>query len=99
MKVSALILAVLAPAAILAAPSSEAEAMNSIAERATDYCIVSTDGVRYRTCAKTSCTAIGQYNKGTKLHIAGSAVGESINGKIIWWKLDNGYYISEYYCP
>ncbi|KFY33111.1 hypothetical protein V495_08423, partial [Pseudogymnoascus sp. VKM F-4514 (FW-929)] len=39
MKVSALILAVLAPAATLAAPSPDGEAMNSIAERATDYCI------------------------------------------------------------
>lgn len=28
---------------------------------------VRVDGLRYRTCPKTSCTAVGQYAKGTKI--------------------------------
>lgn len=30
---------------------------------------VKTDGLRYRTCPRTSCTAVGQYAKGTKLSL------------------------------
>lgn len=30
---------------------------------------VKTDGLRYRTCPRTTCTAVGQYAKGTKLSL------------------------------
>lgn len=78
MKLAALIPLLALPATILAAPSPD----TALAERASDYCTVTTDGVRYRTCAKTSCAAVGQCNKGTKLHLAGSVVGENIGGKM-----------------
>lgn len=73
MKISALLAL---PASILAAPSPDP----ALAERASDYCTVTTDGVRYRTCVETSYVAVGQYDKGTTLHLAGSVVGENIGG-------------------
>jgi hypothetical protein len=42
--------------------------------------IVNADGVRYRRCARTSCEAVGQYNKYQPIAIICRAQGESIFG-------------------
>ncbi|KAJ2921191.1 hypothetical protein H1R20_g15901, partial [Candolleomyces eurysporus] len=58
---------------------------------------VNGDGVRYRRCPYTSCEAVGQYNRGRVITIICRTQGESVNGWNWWDRMDNGYYISDYY--
>ncbi|PPQ94587.1 hypothetical protein CVT25_011900 [Psilocybe cyanescens] len=69
---------------------------NSSLEARANSATVLVDGLRYRTCPKTSCTAVGQYAKGTKVTIncytrAGTTVVEGDAG---WGKLTNGYWVA-----
>ncbi|PVH81877.1 hypothetical protein DL98DRAFT_514254 [Cadophora sp. DSE1049] len=57
---------------------------------------VRVDGLRYRTCPKTSCTAVGQYAKGTKITlVCYTRVGTTtVNGDKGWAKLPSGYWVA-----
>lgn len=83
MKLSSVFLAALAPIAAFALPSPVEEAAaaatqpsspepkfdtgsNTIEKRASRAVVVA-DGLRYRTCPRTSCTAVGQYARGTEV--------------------------------
>lgn len=75
MKFSALALAALLPVAVLA---QDAQATNhpdftNVEARDLEKRSVSgkvlVDGLRYRTCPKTSCTAVGQYAAGKAIKI------------------------------
>jgi hypothetical protein len=48
--------------------------------RANMTCKTTADGVRYRTCASTSCTAVGQYPIGKSVTFTCWKYGECING-------------------
>lgn len=41
----------------------------SYLEKRANAATVKVDGLRYRTCPKTSCSAPGQYPKGTKISL------------------------------
>lgn len=56
-----------AAVAALTAPSSP-EPDNKIQKRALDA-VVRVDGLRYRKCPRTSCTAVGQYPKGKRIKL------------------------------
>jgi len=63
---------VAAPAAELPAPtvySGPPVAEARELERRDNAGVVQVDGLRYRTCPRTSCTAVGQYAKGTRVTI------------------------------
>ncbi|KAJ3547629.1 hypothetical protein NMY22_g1574 [Coprinellus aureogranulatus] len=80
-----------------AGPAVDArDSTNLLQARAPVIGVVSTDFVRYRRCASTSCDAIGQYNKGHVIDICRTR-GESVNGWVWWDRMSNGYYISDYY--
>ncbi|KAJ3539085.1 hypothetical protein NMY22_g4893 [Coprinellus aureogranulatus] len=80
-----------------AGPAVDArDSTNLLQARAPVTGVVSTDFVRYRRCASTSCDAIGQYNKGRVIDICRTR-GESVNGWVWWDRMSNGYYISDYY--
>ncbi|KAJ5090121.1 hypothetical protein N7532_008805 [Penicillium argentinense] len=57
------------------------------------------DGLRYRTCPRTSCSAVGQYSKGTKISIKCFTRKDTttVNGDAGWAKLTNGYYVAMAY--
>ncbi|KAL1991493.1 hypothetical protein VTN49DRAFT_4801 [Thermomyces lanuginosus] len=112
MKLSSVFLAALAPIAAFALPSPVEEAAaaatqpsspepkfdtgsNTIEKRASRAVVVA-DGLRYRTCPRTSCTAVGQYARGTEVTLRcytreGTTV---VNGDAGWGKLDNGYWVA-----
>jgi hypothetical protein len=103
MKLTTL-LAILLPAAALAAPAPEPELATAdgllpdaakIEKRAV-VGTVAVDGLRYRTCPRTSCTAVGQYARGTRITLvcfvdSGTTV---VNGDPRWARLSNGYYVA-----
>jgi hypothetical protein len=62
-----------APALLIPASDSETPA-------ASVTCTTMEDGVRYRTCAYTSCPAMGQYPVGTLVTFTCVTIGENING-------------------
>lgn len=84
MKFSALAVAALLPVAALAQGAAEqptnhpdfpaVEEFSAVEARDLEKRAVSgtvlVDGLRYRTCPKTSCTAVGQYPKGKKISIS-----------------------------
>ncbi|PPQ96871.1 hypothetical protein CVT26_006059 [Gymnopilus dilepis] len=59
------------PAPAPAEPTAYTPAIvgRSTLERRTNSGTVEVDGLRYRTCPRTSCTAVGQYAKGTHITI------------------------------
>ena len=63
MKLTAVVLTLFSSIA-LAAPAAEMD------KRAVVDATVAVDGLRYRTCPKTSCSAPGQYPKGTKIKLS-----------------------------
>jgi hypothetical protein len=75
MKFSALAVAALLPALALTqeAPTNHPDVPvvegRDLEKRAAVSGKVLVDGLRYRTCPKSSCTAVGQYAKGTKISI------------------------------
>jgi hypothetical protein len=71
MKLTAVVLALLSSAALAQEPTIVARAPAAeIEKRAIVDAVVVVDGLRYRTCPKTSCTAVGQYPKGTKIKLS-----------------------------
>ena len=56
---------VAAPAAVYPGPLVEMREL----EKRDNAGVVQVDGLRYRTCPRTSCTAVGQYPKGTYITI------------------------------
>lgn len=48
------------------APESD---VNELEKRWDTDAVVKVDGLRYRKCPRTSCTAVGQYSKGTRLKL------------------------------
>jgi hypothetical protein len=63
MKFSALAIFLISPL-ILASPAPDMQ------KRGTVSATVKVDGLRYRTCPKTSCPAPGQFAKGTKISLS-----------------------------
>lgn len=66
------ILALPEPAPAVAAPEATvytAPILGRNLEKRTNAGVVQVDGLRYRTCPRTSCTAIGQYAIGTHITI------------------------------
>ncbi|KAE8371278.1 hypothetical protein BDV26DRAFT_298927 [Aspergillus bertholletiae] len=57
---------------------------------------VNVDGLRYRTCPRTSCTAVGQYSKGTKVNLVcyTRTNTTTVKGDKGWGKLTNGYWVA-----
>lgn len=74
MKFSVLAIAALLPALALTqeAPTNLPDApvveSRNLEKRAVSGKVL-VDGLRYRTCPKRTCTAVGQYAKGTKISI------------------------------
>ena len=56
--------------AVLASPGARASVVGT----------VNANYVRYRRCARTSCAAVGQYQKGHKVTITCQVRGETIHG-------------------
>jgi hypothetical protein len=67
MKLSPAFLALLLPLVVNASPVSNPEPVPAELESRDLHCTITGDGVRYRRCPRTSCDAIGQYAKGTKV--------------------------------
>lgn len=63
MKLTTVVLALFSSVA-LAAPAAQMD------KRAVVDATVAVDGLRYRTCPKTTCSAPGQYPKGTKIKLS-----------------------------
>ena len=57
-------------AAALMAPLTLASPAPDMTKRAAVSATVKVDGLRYRTCPKTSCSAPGQFAKGTKISLS-----------------------------
>ncbi|KAF5857228.1 hypothetical protein ETB97_006071 [Aspergillus alliaceus] len=110
MKFSVIALAALLPATALGAAMPEDAAPTVYAEpevpaidlgsrdlekRAVSGTVV-VDGLRYRTCPKTSCNAVGQYSKGTKISLVCYTRSNTtpVNGDKGWGKLTNGYWVA-----
>jgi len=71
MKVTALALAFLTSTAFALDPTvARRDPAAEMEKRAVVGATVLVDGLRYRTCPKTSCTAPGQYAKGTKIKLS-----------------------------
>ena len=70
MKLSAVVLALLSSAALAQDPTVARRAPAVMEKRAIVDATVLVDGLRYRTCPKTSCSAPGQYAKGTKIKLS-----------------------------
>jgi hypothetical protein len=75
MKFTALALAALLPAAVLAEDASATNhpdfpvlEVRDIEKRDVSGRVL-VDGLRYRTCPRTSCSAVGQYAAGTAIKI------------------------------
>ncbi|KAF8453722.1 hypothetical protein BDZ91DRAFT_748807, partial [Kalaharituber pfeilii] len=78
--------------------ASPAPAPEKLTKRAPTTCTVTGDGVRYRTCASTSCPAMGQYAQGTRVTLSCFVEGENIDGNTCWGRLQsNEYYITARY--
>lgn len=69
--------------------------IRALEKRAVSGTVV-VDGLRYRTCPRTSCAAIGQYAKGTKISINCYTRTDTtvVDGDAGWAKLTNGYYVA-----
>ena len=82
MKLTTLLL--MAPLALAAPPAT-------IEKRAVSATVI-VDGLRYRTCPKTSCSAPGQFAKGTKISLQCYTRDgtETINGDKGWAKIASG---------
>ncbi|KAF7595588.1 hypothetical protein BBP40_005624 [Aspergillus hancockii] len=110
MKFSAIALAALLPAAALSSAIPEDAAptiytggdlaelgleARDLEKRAVTG-TVKVDGLRYRTCPRTSCTAVGQYAKGTKVTLICFTRTNTtpVNGDKGWAKLANGYWVA-----
>jgi len=75
----------------------DAEPGTKILEVRSALCTIVTDGVRYRTCPRTSCPAVGQYPKGTVLTFICYKTRTTVNGNSIWDKASEGYYSADAY--
>lgn len=70
-----LLVAPLLAVVALAAPSPDLE------DRAVKSCTLkTTTALKYRKCASTSCTAVGQYAKGAKVKVSCVKAGQSVKG-------------------
>ncbi|KDR70843.1 hypothetical protein GALMADRAFT_144324 [Galerina marginata CBS 339.88] len=65
-------------------------------EKRNNAGVVQTDGLRYRTCPRTSCAAIGQYAKGTHITIKCYTRDNTtvVKGDAGWAKLTNNYWVA-----
>lgn len=70
MKITVPVLAFLTSTAFALDPTVYRDPLAAIEKRAIVGATVLVDGLRYRTCPKTSCTAPGQYAKGTKIKLS-----------------------------
>ncbi|KAG7087642.1 hypothetical protein E1B28_013590 [Marasmius oreades] len=102
MKFFTLALAALLPVAALAQEptfylgKSSATDTEPALEKRTNSGVVRTDGLRYRTCPRTSCTAIGQYAINTRVQLVCYTRTDTtvVNGDAGWAKLTNGYWVA-----
>jgi hypothetical protein len=79
--------ALLAGAATVALPATAAHAVcgQGWSDKTDRTAVVTGDGVRYRTGPHVSCTAYGQVNRGTIAYLDCATVGDSVNGRRVWW--------------
>jgi hypothetical protein len=68
MKLSTIAFAILASVALAQEPAPASGF--KLEKRASVSATVKVDGLRYRTCPKTSCSAPGQFPKGTKITLS-----------------------------
>lgn len=81
MLTSLLSICLLAPLSVLASPVPDTSPASPLATLERRACTAKTTAtVKYRTCGKTSCTAVGQYAKGTKVTIKCFVTGEVVHG-------------------
>ncbi|KAA8647806.1 hypothetical protein EYZ11_010344 [Aspergillus tanneri] len=66
-----------------------------IEKRAVKGTVVA-NGLRYRTCPRSSCTAVGQYAKGTRINLVCYTRENTtpVNGDKGWGKLTNGNWVA-----
>ncbi|KAJ7583479.1 hypothetical protein C8J56DRAFT_1167374 [Mycena floridula] len=81
---------------------------NATADAAqSSTCTILGSGVRYRTCPNTSststCKALGEYAKGTKVSFTCWEFGENVQGNNKWDITSSGHFVSDFYvsdpCP
>ncbi|KAL1595614.1 hypothetical protein SLS59_008252 [Nothophoma quercina] len=74
------------------APLTLASPAPDMTKRAAVSATVKVDGLRYRTCPKTSCSAPGQFAKGTKISLSCYTRDntETVNGDKGWAKIASG---------
>ncbi|KAH9486168.1 hypothetical protein JR316_0000232 [Psilocybe cubensis] len=67
-----------------------------VLDKRANSATVKVDGLRYRRCPRTSCDAVGQYAKGTKISITCYTRQNTtvVNGDAGWGKLTNGYWVA-----
>ncbi|CAN9127949.1 unnamed protein product [Alternaria alternata] len=93
MKITAPALAFLTSTAFALDPTvAHRDPLVGIEKRAVVGATVLVDGLRYRTCPKTSCTAPGQYAKGTKIKLGCFTRTDTttVNGDKGWAKVSGG---------
>ncbi|KAL1800633.1 hypothetical protein ACET3X_000975 [Alternaria dauci] len=93
MKITALALAFLTSTAFAQDPTiARREPLNGMEKRAVVGATVLVDGLRYRTCPRTSCSAPGQYPKGTKIKLSCFTRTDTttVNGDKGWAKVYGG---------
>ncbi|KAG7087643.1 hypothetical protein E1B28_013591 [Marasmius oreades] len=102
MKFFTLALAALLPAAVLAQEPTfytgnpVARAAEPALEKRSITANVKVDGLRYRTCPRTECTAMGQYPINTQIQIdCYTATGTTtVEGNPGWGRLTSGYWVA-----
>ncbi|KAF8162680.1 hypothetical protein B0H34DRAFT_794473 [Crassisporium funariophilum] len=84
----------LEPVAAPGEPYSSASIVGRTLEKRAVSARVETDGLKYRTCPRTSCDTIGQYSIGSAISITCYTRDRTtpINGDTGWAKLTNGYW-------
>ncbi|KAF2690610.1 hypothetical protein K458DRAFT_411979 [Lentithecium fluviatile CBS 122367] len=106
MKFTPFFLTALLPLLTLAAPAAEPDdgtdmtpAAAATLDKRSIVGTVDADALKYRRCPRTSCEAVGQYSRGTKVTMECYTTTSTtvINGDARWAKLANGYYLSLYY--
>ncbi|GJJ06937.1 hypothetical protein Clacol_001133 [Clathrus columnatus] len=93
-------LPLVAACAVLAAPNVKSRARGrDVIDKRSVTATVTASALKYRTCPRTSCTAVGQYSEGTKVTIECETDKDTttVEGDAYWAKLSNGHYAADFY--
>ncbi|KAH8586071.1 hypothetical protein B0O99DRAFT_704061 [Bisporella sp. PMI_857] len=106
MKFAIAAVAALLPFVALSAPTpaddshggADVESVKSIEKRDV-VGTVDADALKYRRCPRTTCEAVGQYARGTRVTMDCYTTTNTtpVSGNAGWAKLANGYWVSLYY--